>query len=382
MTVSNLIAMARPSSSDLIEDETNLLLLRSLVSGESVSVNISALSERTKKHRNTLRNALTELLERKVVNLPVCPFMGLYREYPLLVVVRADLPHEKRVHDWVTNDKQIFAAYWSRHEEYNTLLFIYHRDVLAYQLWRESLTEEGKIPSRDSRFPSSSIYVSNQLMLKYDPSAAIGLMETELHQKGKIEINGLVIDELRLDILKHLVSGGVFKINENLLSRELQIHRKTVTRRTDELLRDGWILEPVCRFPDLLCPPNYVLAYSMVEIRKGRDRVTAALQNDPHVSMAMRVSIGGYNVLLFSAHPDISEHMEWEQSLSRRFPGCIGHVDITYLSPRTKMLIDQQKVSLGIIEEKLSRTRGKKLRKSISQLPATRSLNSPGKTNA
>jgi hypothetical protein len=54
--------------------------------------------------------------------------------------------------------------------------------------------------------------------------------------------------------------------------------------------------------------------------------------------------------------------MEWEQSMSRLFPGCIGHVDITYLSPRTKMLIDQQKVSLGIIEEKLSRIRGKKLR--------------------
>jgi hypothetical protein len=357
-----LMTLTRPSSSDLVEDETNLLLLRSLVSGESVSVNISALSEKTKKHRNTLRNAVAGLLERKVVNLPVCPFMGLYREYPLLVVVRADLPNEKRVRDWVTNDKQIFAAYWSRQAEYNTLLFVYHKDVLAYQLWRESLTEEGKIPPRDTRFPSSSVYVSNQLMLKYDPSAAIGLMETELRKKERIEINGLVIDELRFDILKHLVSGGVFKINENRLSRELQIHRRTVIRRVGELLKDGWILEPVCRFPDLLCPPNYVLAYSMMEIRKGRDRVTVALQNDPHVSMVLRVSAGGYNVLLFSAHPDISEHMEWEQSMSRRFPGCIGHVDITYLSPRTKMLIDQQKVSLGIIEEKLSRTRGKKLR--------------------
>jgi len=356
------MTLSRPFSSDLVEDEMNLLLLRSLVSGESVSVNISALSEKTKRHRNTLRNAVAELLERKVVNPPVCPFMGLYREYPLLVVVRADLPHEKRVRDWVTSDKQIFAAYWSRHEEYNTLLFVYHKDVLAYQLWRESLTEEGKIPPRDTRFPSSSIYVSNQLMLKYDPSAAIGLMETELRQKGKIEINGLVIDELRFDILKHLVSGGVFKINENRLSRELQIHRRTVIRRVDELLKDGWILEPVCRFPDLLCPPNYVLAYSMMEIRKGRDRVTTALQNDPHVSMVLRISVGGYNALLFSAHPDISEHMEWEQSMSRLFPGCIGHVDITYLSPRTKMLIDQQKVSLGIIEEKLSRIRGKKLR--------------------
>ena len=77
------------------------------------------------------------------------------------------------------------------------------------------------------------------------------------------------------------------------------------------------------------------------------------------------IAIGGYNALLFSAHPDVSEHMEWEQSLSRRFPGCIGHVDIAYLSPRTKILIDQQKVSLGIIEDRLSRIRGRKLKKTI-----------------
>lgn len=357
-----LSAFVRQTSAELLEDETNLLLLRSLVSGESVSVNINALARLLGRHRNTIRKEVLQLLEHKVVNPPVCPFVGLYREYPLLVVVRADLPHEKPILDWVAQDEHIFAAYWSRQSEYNTLLFIYQSDVLAYQLWRESLTEERKIPPRETRFPSSSIYVSNQLMLKYEPSAAIGLLESELNQKEKIEINGLVLRKFQFNILKHLVSGGVFKLNENLLSRELEIHRKTVMKRIDMLLRNGWILEPVCRFPDLLCPPNYLLAYSMAEIRKGRDRVTVALHNDPHVSMALRISIGGYNALLFSAHPDISEHMEWEQSFSRRFPGCVGHVDITYLSPRTKILIDQQKVSLGIIESRLARIRGKKLR--------------------
>ncbi len=68
----------------------------------------------------------------------------------------------------------------------------------------------------------------------------------------------------------------------------------------------------------------------MAEIRKARERVMLAFQNDPHVSMALRVSIGGYNLLLMSAHPDISEHMEWEQSLSKRFPSSIGRVDVTY----------------------------------------------------
>ena len=355
-----------PLSSEMVEDETNLLLLRSLVSGKCVSVNLSALSKATGRHRNTVRNEVRELLERKVVNPPVYPFMGLYREYPLLVVVRADLPDEKRVSDWVALDKHIFAGYWSRRAEYNMILFIYQKDVLAYQLWRESLTEEHKIPPREARLPSNSLYVSNQLMVKYEPSAAIGLMEDELNRTGKIEINGITLDRAHFQILKLLVAGGVFKLNENYLSRELHIHRKTVMKRVDQLLREGWVLRPVYRFPDLLCPPNYVLAYSMIELRRAKERVTHALQNDPHVSMALRISIGGYNLLLISAHPDVTEHMEWEQSLSRRFPSCLGRVDVTYLSPKTKILIDQQKVSLGIIEERLARVKGRKMRRTTS----------------
>ena len=351
------------SSSEVLDDETNLMLLRNLVSGKCVSVNLSAISNATGRHRNTVRNEIAELMKQQVVNPPVCPFMGLYREYPLLVVVRADLPDEKRVNDWVAQDKHIFAAYWSRHAEYNMLLLMYQKDVLAYQLWRESLTEEHRIPPRETRLPSYTLYVSNQLMIKYQPNAAIDLMEAELNRVGKLEINGVTLDRPHFQILKILVTGGVFKLNENLLSRELHIHRKTVMKRIDQLLSESWILKPVCRFPDLLCPPNYVLVYSLIEIRRARERVTLALQNDPHVSMALRVSVGGYNLLLISAHPDVPEHMEWERSLSKRFPSSIGHVDVTYLSPKMKILIDQQKVSLGIIEERLARARGRRMRK-------------------
>lgn len=359
-----LSSLSSPSSADLLEDETNLLLLRSLVSGESVSVNVNSLANRLKKHRNTIKNEVEQLFECKIVNPPICPFM-LYKEYPILVVVRADLPDIEQIHDWVTHDKHIFAAYWSRQAEYNMLLFQYHKDVLAYQLWRESLTKEGKIPPRETRVPSNSTYVSNQMMSKYEPSAAIGLMEGELSRKGKTEVNGMKLEKLQFSILKHLVTGGVFKTNESLLCKELGIHRKTVAKRIELLMKNGWILEPVCRFPDFLCPPNYVLVFSMFDILKSRDRVIAALRDDPHVSMALRVSTGGYNELLFTAHPDVSEHMEWEQAFSRRFPGCVGRVNVTYLSPRAKILIDQQKVSLGIIQQRLARARGKRLRGAV-----------------
>ena len=77
------------------------------------------------------------------------------------------------------------------------ILFIFQKDVTTYQLWRESLTEEGKILPKDVRFPSYSLYFSNQLIAKYDPSAAIDLMEDEMKREGWFEINGLVIGKLQ-----------------------------------------------------------------------------------------------------------------------------------------------------------------------------------------
>ena len=91
----------------------------------------------------------------------------------------------------------------------------------------------------------------------------------------------------------------------------------------------------------------------MLEILKDRQKVYTYLENDPHVSMALRISSGGYNLLLFSAHPDISEHMEWEEALGRQKPHSIGHVDITYLSPKAKITIDQQLVSLCLLKDKI-----------------------------
>jgi hypothetical protein len=77
--------------------------------------------------------------------------------------------------------------------------------------------------------------------------------------------------------------------------------------------------------------------------------------------MALRVNIAGYNTIVFSAHLEISEHMEWEKEFSKRFPSCIGRVDVSYLSPRNKIRIGEQCVPLSI-EGKLRRLRERKLR--------------------
>jgi hypothetical protein len=350
--MSTLSELSGTFSSDL-EDKINLLLLKNLISGESVSVNISMLAKKLQKHRNTIRKEVLQFLEYKVITKPVCPFIGLFREYPLLVVLRAHLPEDVRVHKWIAQDKHIFAGYRSRRDRYNLLLFVFQKDVTDYQLWREALTEDGMILPKEMRFPSYSSYYSNQLIIKYDPSATIDLMEGEMKREGWIEINGLVFNKFQFQILKHLVSGGVFKLNENVLSRELGLNRRTVMRRIDNLMKNGWILDPVCRFPDLLYPPNYILSYSLFEIQKNRNQIILALQSDPHVTMALRISSGGYNLLLFSSHRNIDEHQEWEEKLSKRYPECIRHMDITYLSPNSKIIVKQPQMSLSIIEDKL-----------------------------
>ena len=82
--------------SELLDDRNNLLLLESLVSGEAVSVNFSALSKILNKHRNTIKKKVDAIFERKIIDRPLCPFFGLYKIYPLLVVVHLNLPTDER----------------------------------------------------------------------------------------------------------------------------------------------------------------------------------------------------------------------------------------------------------------------------------------------
>lgn len=344
---------------DLLADELNLLLLRDMVSGRATSVNLSYLSRVIHKHRNTIRKTVADLFAAKIINPPIFPFMGLYKEYSLLVAVRADLPDDEMFKNWIRDDKHIFAAFRSRQGEYNTLLFIFHRDVLSYQLWRESLVPSGKIPPRDTRYPSSAYFFSNQLMVKYEPSAAIHLMEEQLKNEGKVDFDDYTIDELDFKVLRCLVTGKGIKVNENLLSKATGVHRSTVERRISEMLAGGWVSRPVCRFPNFFVPPNYLLVFSMYEIKKSKEEILREIRKDLHIAIALEISHGRYNLLTFENYLTVPDHQRWEREYSNRFPGCFGSAEITYLTPEMTVSIDQQKVSLGIIEEKLRRVQGK-----------------------
>ena len=353
--------------SDLLEEWENLVLLESVISGEAVSVNVSALSKILNKHRNTIKKKVDIIFDRKIIDRPVCPFIGLYKIYPLLVVVRMNLPDDERFFKWVKEDPHIFAAFRSRQGEYDTLLFIYHKNITSYQMWMDSLPSILKsiygISEKDSKFVSSTYYFSNQLMIKYNPSSGISLMESDYKNKGSLTINEHELDEIDLKIIKLLVSGEGLKLNLTLLCRKTGLHRKTVQRRLGLLFNEGLISEPVCRFPNFFVPPNYILTYSLFEIKDSKDKVIEEIKKDPYIPIAIKIIHERYNLLLFGNHRSISEHLRWEEGYRKRFPHSFGSANITYLSPEMTISFDQQIVSLCIIRDNLERSRGKQLRK-------------------
>ena len=334
-------------------DDTRYHLLRSLVYGRSVSVNIHRLSKILKKHRNTVRSRVEELFKNRVLNPPNFPFIGLFKEYPLLTLVWAELPYEEKVEKWFREDPNIFAALRSRFSEYNTLLILYHKDITSYQLWREQLITEQRIPPEVSSLPrSSTSFFSNQLRIKYNPNAPIRLLKEEMGKRGHIRLSEYEIDKLGFQIIEQLTKGKCIKINENNLSRELKVSRKTVIKYTQELIDKGWISTPVCRFPNFFTPLNYILTIFKLEIRAGKPRFIQNIRNDPHITLAFDVKEGKYNILLFGAFQDLEKELEWEIKQGLFLPKCIGHADIQYFSPKSIVNLSQTSVSLGIIDRK------------------------------
>ncbi|MFX1486352.1 MAG: hypothetical protein ACFFBS_04570 [Promethearchaeota archaeon] len=339
---------------ELLRNKLNLLLLKELCSGRGVNVNLSYLSKKLGRHRNTIRNRVEALFSQRILDRPICPFMGLYEVYPLLVVVRADLPNEKKIHDWIVNDKHIFAAFKFKSEEHNTILFQFHKDIHQYMVWRESLVEENKIPSRATRKPSFPSFFTTKRMMKYSPNAAIKLIEERFSEKGELEINGFRFDETSIQVLGTLIRGEGIGVNESYLSKTLGIHRKTVFRRISHLTNEGVILPPICRFPNFFVPPNYLLVYVLAAIRENK-KALEELKADPHIPIALRISLGRYNTLLFENHLTVEDHIRWEEDYDKRFPNIFELAKIAYLSPKMAITIDQQKVSLGIIEDSMNR---------------------------
>jgi DNA-binding Lrp family transcriptional regulator len=345
---------------ELLKDELNLRLLQEICSGNGLDVNISKLSNNLKKHRNTIRDRIEPLFNNNIIDKPVYPFFWLYREYPLMVITRADLPRDNITKDFIEKDPHIFAAFFKKEEEYNTYIIQYHKDIYSYQQWRDGLVKEGKLPPRETRYPSESMFFSNQSFIKYKPSHLINLIEIDL-DKMQWKINDYKFDALSLKILNNLVYGNGIQTNETYLSKKLGVHRKTIERRISLFLKEKIILNPACRFPRFVVPPDYTLVISLIEIKKHPNKLEKAWNDDPHIPIILQASTGRYTHLVFSCFYYNEDYDDWQETYDQRFPGCLGSIKNSYLSPSMTFSISQQFVSLEIIKRRLEKIHGKTL---------------------
>jgi predicted transcriptional regulator len=340
-----------------LDDSLNLELLQLICSGEGVEINISELSQRLDKHRNTIAARIENLFSKRIIEKPFHPFPKIFDANPLLVFEKANLPRNQRTNKWIEHDPHIWAAFFVKDEEYNSLLIELHEDLHSYQTWRNSIvSEEGvSLPSGQESIPSNAIYFSTKAIIKNDPLNSIELLKAQFLQFPEMTMNGLKMDKLYLNLIESLVSGTGVWTNPNLLSRKLDVHRVTVQRRLDLLLKEGIISNPASRFPRIWAPPEYFIVLSLIELKKEKERISKTLIEDPHPSLIVQSVAGKYNLLTISCFSRLRDHLTWEEELDQKFSGSIGAIKNLYLSPSMTFSIHQQFVPLEYIRKRLQK---------------------------
>lgn len=353
----------------LLNDPINIELLKLVCAGEGIDVNISELSKLLGKHRNTIQSRYEQLLQHEIIDRPFLPFPWLLNEHPLLVIEKIGLPRDSKTNLWIELDPNIWAAFFFKEEEYNTLMIELHKDLYDYQLWKERSLTDDMVSSRAGidYIPSDPIYLSTKAIVKSDSAAPINTFRENFKLGFHPTINGLKLDELSVDLLEALLSGKGIHINPNNIAKSLNVHRRTVQRRIDLLINEKIIQPPVCRFPRIWTPPEYFLVISKLEIIRNKPRITKVLSEDSHVSLLLKANVGRYNLLAFSSFYRIGDHLAWEEDYDQRFTGSIGAVKNFYLSPSMTFAIHQQYITLAYLNARTDYLRGKDIMKTMKK---------------
>ncbi len=348
----------------MLKDLLNLQILENICTGNGVSVNISALAKSLGKHRNTIKTQVTALFKHNIITKPYYPFIELFNQCPLLAVVKADLPRNEQIEKFLVEDKRIFAAFWAWDEVYNTLIFEFHESMYSYYEWKEKIVKERKLPPLEHRAPADVLFLNNRLLVKYDPNSSVFCMERHFEEAGELVINDYRINELGFQIMKRLLRGNGIKTNENMLAKKLGVHRRTVERRINDLVKEGIILNPLSRFPKFFVPPKYILVVCLLRVNNLKDKVFEEIKRDTCIPIAYEGHTGPYNLLYFGTFPTVEKHFEWEENIHSKFPECFGAMKKIYLSPDMTASIDQLKVDLGLIRKKIEQVKEKKRKES------------------
>ena len=83
----------------IFEDQLNLKIMEQICSGNGVTVNVTELSNIFEKHRNTIKNNITKIFEHKILEKPSYPFSYLFKEWPLLVIEKANFKRDLKTND-------------------------------------------------------------------------------------------------------------------------------------------------------------------------------------------------------------------------------------------------------------------------------------------
>jgi len=328
-------------------------MIKELINGDCVNVNINLLSKKLGIHRATVQKKVRKLMEEEVLTQPAYTFPALFQLYPLLVLVWADVPRNDKTARFFFEDPHVFAAFSCMEGPYNTFLIEYFQDMEHYHLWRDSLVREGKLPERLNRAAADPYMLSNKMMFKNDPSCFLSLLREELELSGKVNVGEWAMDSLSFEILVALIKGDCVWTNHSRLSKKLDMHRKTVTRRLNRMLRDKTLEHPRCQFPHLLMPPGFNMVVTRIGLRSRREEFRRALVEDSNVPRAYDAITGPHNFVAFTAFRRIDDFFDWGEKLNDRFPGEITAMTNSVLSSRKIHTTRQQKISLGLVERKL-----------------------------
>lgn len=334
-------------------DPLSLRLMELLCGGIGVEVNYTELASKVNCHRTTAKNRVEQLFKHKIVDQPVYHFRGLLRSRPFMVLEQDYFPMGEKTEDFVRNDPMIWASYFVKDGEHNTLLIELHKDLYAYQEWRANHVDP--LHQHIRMHPSSPVFVSTRNIKKYEPACSLKVIKEEFEEGKLTKLNGLPLDSLTLDILEHVLRGEGFKTNETFLAEKLGKHRLTIARRLVELTaelpgKDLFSMQvlagPFCRFPNVWTPPEYFLVLSFVELRDPHSDVFQALQSDNHVPILIRAFHGRYNYIVFSNFSSVSEHLRWQKNYDDRFGDALGAIRNIYLSPEMTFSIAHEQIGL------------------------------------
>ena len=337
----------------IMNKKFNLKLLQLLCAGEGVDVNISALANKLNKHRNTIKDRIDQLFEYKIIEKPVYPLLWLFSEYPLLVISKDKFYRDENTRAFIENDPHIFAGYFFQEEVYNTLTIQFHEDLYSYQTWCDEVLENGKIIQEKDRHPPEALLFSTKRILKYDTSAPFRIIQRGFKKGDITEIGGFKLDSLSINILKMILNGEAIRTNENSLARTLNVNRNRITRQIHNLQNEGIIGKPTSRFPLVIVQPDYMLIFSLFELKKRCNEVANFIRRDPRVPLLIKANIGRYNYFVASTFKTVEDHIKWQEKYTQNFQACIEAIKNTYLSPAMTFSINQNFVSLELIKKKL-----------------------------